>query len=132
MIRRRTMFLRHRPSDSEIRRFIAEQSPLPFSYPEVGATATQPPVGATVDHNRVRLGSGEAVFHRAVAALRGWCMFAIDGVQLCWPTVPIEVGTTVAILAGERGMWSLNACRVVYVIDETGPVTRCGFAYGTL
>ena len=126
------MFLRRRPSDTEIRRFIAEQSQLPLSYAEVGATATEPPVGTTVDHNRVRLGSGEAVFHRAVAALRGWRMFAIGGVELCWPSAPIVVGTTVAILAAERGLWSLNACRVVYVIDEEGPVTRCGFAYGTL
>jgi uncharacterized protein (UPF0548 family) len=30
------------------------------------------------------------------------------------------------------GVWWLNACRIVYVIDETGPVQRFGFAYGTL
>jgi uncharacterized protein (UPF0548 family) len=28
------------------------------------------------------------------------------------------------------GVWWLNACRVVYVVDERGPVSR--FAYGTL
>jgi uncharacterized protein (UPF0548 family) len=26
----------------------------------------------------------------------------------------------------------VNACRVVYVVDEGGPVQRFGFAYGTL
>ena len=30
------------------------------------------------------------------------------------------------------GLWSLNASRVVYVVDEPGPVHRFGFAYGTL
>jgi uncharacterized protein (UPF0548 family) len=29
-------------------------------------------------------------------------------------------------------MWWLNASRIVYVIDEGGPLTRFGFAYGTL
>ena len=28
--------------------------------------------------------------------------------------------------------WSLNACRIVYVIDEETDVKRFGFAYGTL
>lgn len=30
------------------------------------------------------------------------------------------------------GLWWLNACRIVYVVDESGPITRFGFAYGTL
>jgi uncharacterized protein (UPF0548 family) len=30
------------------------------------------------------------------------------------------------------GLWWLNACRIVYVIDEAAPVRRFGFAYGTL
>lgn len=29
-------------------------------------------------------------------------------------------------------MWSLNACRIVYVTEETGETERFGFAYGTL
>jgi uncharacterized protein (UPF0548 family) len=46
---------------------------------------------------------------------------------------PIEVGTTVAVVAHHYGFWSLNACRIVYVIDEeTNAVRRTGFAYGTL
>jgi uncharacterized protein (UPF0548 family) len=38
----------------------------------------------------------------------------------------------VAILARSLGLWWLNACRIVYVVDEPGPVQRFGFAYGTL
>jgi uncharacterized protein (UPF0548 family) len=126
------MLLWRRPSEDDIRAFIAAQARLPFSYPDVGATRGDPPAGYTVDRNRVRLGSGRAVFERAAAALRRWQMFAIDGVELCWPSAPITVGTTVAVLAGSHRLWSLNACRIVYLIDEPGPPMRCGFAYGTL
>lgn len=30
------------------------------------------------------------------------------------------------------GFYSLNAARIVYVVDENGPIARYGFAYGTL
>ena len=30
------------------------------------------------------------------------------------------------------GLWWLNSCRIVYVVDEPGPISRFGFAYGTL
>jgi uncharacterized protein (UPF0548 family) len=35
-------------------------------------------------------------------------------------------------LARHYGFWSLNACRVVYVVDDRGAQPRYGFAYGTL
>jgi uncharacterized protein (UPF0548 family) len=123
------MFLRRRPSDDDIRRFIDVQAEQPFSYRELGATRTETPTGFVRDYNRVTLGDSPESFARAVAALRRWQMFAMPGVQLCWPSAPIRVGTTVAILAGAAGLWSLNACRIVYVIDEAD---RFGFAYGTL
>jgi uncharacterized protein (UPF0548 family) len=30
------------------------------------------------------------------------------------------------------GVWWLNACRIVYAVDEAGPISKFGFAYGTL
>jgi len=30
------------------------------------------------------------------------------------------------------GFWSLNAARIVYLIEEDGPCEKHGFAYGTL
>ena len=37
-----------------------------------------------------------------------------------------------AVLARCLGVWWLNACRIVYVLDDTAPRQRVGFAYGTL
>jgi uncharacterized protein (UPF0548 family) len=59
-------------------------------------------------------------------------MFAIPWITLCWPDTPVEVGATVALLARHAGLWHLNACRIVYVIEESGEPRRFGFAYGTL
>jgi uncharacterized protein (UPF0548 family) len=41
-------------------------------------------------------------------------------------------GTVAAVLASHFGFYSLNFCRVVYVLDDDGPIRRTGFAYGTL
>jgi hypothetical protein len=38
----------------------------------------------------------------------------------------------VAVLARSLGLWWLNACRIVSVVNEDGPGKRFGFAYGTL
>ena len=48
------------------------------------------------------------------------------------PETPIRTGEVVAVVARRVGLWWLSACRVVYVVDEPGPVGRYGFAYGTL
>ena len=92
----------------------------------------EPPRGYTLDHNRIELGTGEEVFARAVAALKRWEMFNIGWLELLWPEAPIEEGTTVAVLTHHLGFWSLNACRIVVVIDEQGPARDYGFIYGTL
>jgi len=125
------IFIR-KPRPEEIRAYLSAQKDKPFSYADVGATKTQPPGGYTVDHNRVRLSEGPAAFERAVNAIREWKMFAMPWVQLCWPDTPIVEGATVAVLVRHLGFWSLNAARIIYVVDEDGADKRFGFAYGTL
>ncbi|HET7079189.1 MAG TPA: DUF1990 domain-containing protein [Chloroflexia bacterium] len=120
------------PTDSQIRRLLADQRARPFSYRAVGATRTRPPPWHTVDHNRVRLGRGRAVWERAVAAVRRWEMFHLGWVRLYWPDTPIAAGSTVAVVSRQWGFWSVNAARIVYTICDDGPVARFGFAYGTL
>src|SRR5690348_6671174 len=135
------MFTLTEPSEVEIVKFLSAQSPLAFSYSEVGATRTEPgdgsstPRGYNVDHNHVQLGRGAEVYERAVAALKEWRQFDLGWVSLVPRGVKIEKGATVAVKAWACGMWSLNACRVVYVVDEAAagdPIARFGFAYGTL
>jgi uncharacterized protein (UPF0548 family) len=126
------MFLLHRPSRKEVDAFLASQEHRTFSYPEVGASRDRAPDGYTVDHNRVALGHGARLFERAVEAIQHWEMFEMPWLSLCWPETPIDVGGTVAVLTSHFGFWSLNACRIVYVIDDRDSSRRYGFAYGTL
>jgi uncharacterized protein (UPF0548 family) len=77
----------------------------------------------------VQLGSGRESFKAAVAAIKQWKMFDCDLTKLCWNHTPIEPGSTVAIVVKHLGFWSMNACRIVYVMEED---ERYGFAYGTL
>ncbi|MGB3683852.1 MAG: DUF1990 domain-containing protein [Rubrobacteraceae bacterium] len=126
------MFLLGEPSGEYVKEFLRGQEDQPFSYAEVGKSRTGAPSGYTVDHNRVRLGEGEEVFVRAAEALRRWKMFDLGWVRILPPDARIEVGTTVAVVGRHYGFWSLNACRIVYLIEEEGEVRRYGFAYGTL
>jgi uncharacterized protein (UPF0548 family) len=126
------MFLLTRPSEEWIKRFIASQQRCDFSYRETGASRQAAPADYTVDRNQIKLGKGAATFARAVEAVKRWEMFNLGWVNLCWPYAPIAEGSVVAVLASHFGFWSLSACRIVYVIDEDGPVRRFGFAYGTL
>lgn len=126
------MFLFSKPSEALIANFISTQRHLAFSYPELGATQGQAPTGYTVDHNRVLLGNGKEKFDRAVVALKQWKQFDLGWIRAVPASTPIEVGEVIAICANHFGFWSLNACRVVYVIDQNGPEKKFGFAYGTL
>ena len=127
------MITLRKPSTETVCAFLASQSGLDLSYPEVGATATGPPSEYAVDHTRTRLGEGEAVYAAAKAALGRWEQFNLGWVQAWSPDDSIKVGGLVGVTGRSLGLWWLNACRVVYVVDERdGPVTKFGFAYGTL
>jgi uncharacterized protein (UPF0548 family) len=121
-----------KPSEAQLRAFLAAQSPLPFSYAEVGATQRECPAGYTLDHYRIALGKGRDVFEAACQALRRWQMFPRPWTEIFPADAPLQTGSVVAVLARFFGCWWLNACRVVHVLDETQPTRRFGFAYGTL
>jgi uncharacterized protein (UPF0548 family) len=126
------MPLFRRPTSAMIGEFLQAQAKRDFSYAARGATASALPAGYVVDHTCVQLGEGEKVFAAAVAALRRWEHFRLDWVET-WPRdAPLETGTVVAVLARILALWWLNACRIVYVVNDEGPIRRFGFAYGTL
>ncbi len=129
------MFVFEKPTDEAIERFLDAQTDAPFSYHGIGTTADEPaiPPGYLIDRYRVRLGSGEATYQRARAAVRAWKMFDIPWLRLHRDDTPIEPGRTVAIVPEHFGFYSLNASRIVYTFDEeTAAGQRFGFAYGTL
>jgi len=120
------------PSDRRIATFLAEQRHLAESYREVGHSFDRSPAGYDIDHNRIVLGQGEKVFAEACAVLRAWTMFPASWTRIEPAHTALEKGQVVAMLAQVNGLWWLNACRIVYTIDEHSPVRRFGFAYGTL
>lgn len=119
-----------KPNDQKTRAFLELERPKPYSYAEQGATAHETLVkGFDNDFNAVELGVGTEVWMAAKAAVRQWKMFPGDWACI-WPDVtPIRAGEVVAMQAKVMGLWWLNSCRLVYVIDEPD---RFGFAYGTL
>jgi len=121
-----------KPSIDALRRFMAAQAKLPYTYETVGATAETPPAGYVVDRTRMKLGEGEAAFRSAIAALRRWEQFRLGWVEAWSPDTPIQPGEVVAVMGRAIGVWWLNACRIVYIVDEAGPISKFGFAYGTL
>ncbi len=121
-----------KPTAETIQTFLTAQARLNLTYAAVGATATSPPAGYVVDHTRIKLGSGEKIFLAAKTALENWQQFRLGWLEASPENTPIKEGQVVAILARSIGLWWLNACRIVTVVDEDGPVKRFGFAYGTL
>lgn len=123
------MFLLKQPTTATIEAFLKVQRGLDYTYSETGATATTPPSRYVVDHTRICLGTGEDVFLRAKLGLLGWKQFDLGWLKAVPANTPIRSGVVIAVAARTFGIWSLNAARIVYVVDEP---SRFGFAYGTL
>lgn len=124
------MFTFFQPAESQVSRFLRRESERPYTYPEVGHTRLDAAVqGYNNDFNFIELGRGEAVWAAAQAAIRQWRMFPGGWAYVAPTDTPIEQGRVVAMAARVLGLWWLNSCRIVYVVDEP---TRFGFAYGTL
>jgi uncharacterized protein (UPF0548 family) len=123
------MFLLRKPSPSFVRAFLEEQKKLDLTYSGIGTTASTPPVGYIVDRTRIKLGTGQVTFAAAKDALKKWEQFRLGWVEPCWQDTPVEPEHIVGVLAHVCCLWTLNACRIVYVVDE---LRKVGFAYGTL
>lgn len=127
------MFALFEFSDAQIENFLAAQKDLPFSYAEVGASKDKVPSDYPINHRRIRLGSGAEAFARARKAIENWTMYRLDWARLYPPTAPIIVGAVVCVVVNHVFCRSLNPCRIVYVLEESGgEVERYGFAFGTL
>lgn len=90
------------------------------------------PHGYPVNHHRVQLGRGAFTYARAVDALKSWTMYALPWTRTFPAGTAVSEGSAVCVLARHFGLWSLNANRIIYVIEERGNLDRYGFAFGTL
>jgi uncharacterized protein (UPF0548 family) len=127
------MFTLFKPSDEQIEKFLAEQKDLSFSYEEVGCSQNAIPLGYPINHHRIQLGYRADVFDRAKNAIQNWTMYQLDWTRLYPPNAPIAAQEVVCVVANHHVCWSLNPCRIVYVLEgEAGTIRRYGFAFGTL
>lgn len=125
------MFLPRRPTLETINRFVAGSRGLSLSYGPVGLAGSKTD-GYHFDEMTVVIGRGTADFERARAALIAWKQFEVGWVEVFPPRAPVAVGTVVAVLIRHLGLWSLNGCRVVYIVSSDADDCRFGFAYGAL
>jgi uncharacterized protein (UPF0548 family) len=126
------MFRVTKPSPEDVARFLTAAAASPLSYREVGIAWGPPPAGYNVDGAEVRLGTGDGTFRNAVDALRRWTMFDLGWMTATPSADSIAPSVNVVVLVRHLGFWSLNACRVVYLLSSDAKTERWGFAYGTL
>jgi uncharacterized protein (UPF0548 family) len=117
------------PLTADIRDFLNNNALTDFSYADLGCTRGRNVPGFNTDRFRIELGTGDVTFENAKRALRDWRGFATDWVRLCWPYKKLTPGTVVAVLAHHYGFYSVNAARIVYVVDEE---KRFGVGLGSL
>jgi uncharacterized protein (UPF0548 family) len=118
-----------RPAPGRLDRFISEQSVLPLTYREQGASLAVMPDGYRQDRWTADLGpfsSGQ--LERAAHALLSWQAQRGAGLTIV-PATPVRDGATFAIVIKLPVGFVTAAGRVVRVLDEPD---RRGFAYGTL
>ena len=120
-----------KPEDDLLKRFAQQRASKDFNYLEVGASNANPPKGFTVDRTKILLGIGEDVFAAARKALEDFKHLKLGWVD-CWTSGKIQEGETIVIAGRALGLWWLNPCRIVYMIDNQREGNVFGFAHGTL
>ena len=134
------MFLATRPDDAQLATLLDRARELPLSYAPTGIARERTPVGFRVDEERAVLGNGSAAYARAVQALSEWRHFDLGWAGIYPKDAPLEPGSNVLVVARHFGFWSVNACRVVYLLPDPASSPPgwgqssniAGFAYGTL
>ena len=122
-----------RPSDELLQSILRRHQAAPLSYPEVGATRDPVlPKGYQIDRHRIELGTGSRTFLAAKSAMQSWRMFDRAWLRIFPEHPEIRAGATIAVVSSHLKFYSINLCRIVYVLDVAEPASVFGFAYGTL
>jgi uncharacterized protein (UPF0548 family) len=112
------MFLLRRPTARALDAFVDAAQRLSLTYAPIGLARDPSPRGFRVAEVGAVLGHGEQVFARAAEALSKWREFDLGWVAIYPPDAPVAPGSNVAVVARHFGCWSVNACRVVYLVGE--------------
>ena len=141
------MFYLRNPTRSDLDAIAREHGHLPFTQPGVGATRRVPlagtgsdvpddlaPPGFAVDRYGVIVGRGQNAFERACAAVRRFAMYPPGWTRVHLPDgdETIREGGVFVAVVRHFGFYSAMPCRIVYPVDESGPVQHFGFALGTV
>ncbi|HZT35622.1 MAG TPA: DUF1990 domain-containing protein [Nitrososphaera sp.] len=129
------MFTLSKPSGQLLEKIIQQESQSAPAYQEIALTrdGRTPSSGYRTHEIAVKLAEGEASFEVACDAMRAWKHFPSCGILLYPSTPVIEEGTNLIVCARHIFLWSINACRIIYIIDEsTSDKRRFGYGYGTL
>jgi len=116
------MFSLTDPPPQQLARFLADQREREFSYAQVGwSREAMAPPGAFVNQGSSVIGRGRADYDRACRALLAWRMMPHGWLRIDPPGAAIEPAAIVATVARGPGLWTVNACRIVYVSDSEDP-----------
>jgi uncharacterized protein (UPF0548 family) len=88
--------------------------------------------GFSIDRHRVELGRGKEIFEHAATAIGQWKMFPTSMAKIVASAGDVSQDDLAAVVFRAGVIWTVNPCRVVYLINDHGAVERRGFAYGTL
>jgi uncharacterized protein (UPF0548 family) len=128
------MFYLTRPNARQIDAFLEDQAGRSLSYGPVGGSrSSRAPPATFVNSARIQLGTGAETFAAARRALQSWSMFPRSWIDVFPAGAPLEEGVVVLTLAHCYGVWTANACRIVYTLNERQAAAQAyGFGYGTL
>ena len=114
------MFLFRRPTSLLLDQILERARQLPLSYERPGLAAEKAPQDYLVGEEHAVIGQGAEVFARAAQGLREWRHFELGWARIYPRDAMLTPGSNVLVVAQHFGLWSVNACRVVYLLGDGG------------
>ncbi len=100
-----------------------------LTYPDVGATRGDLPVGYQHLERHRTVGVGREAYEQAADRLMTWGVQRGAGLSVRADAARAAIGVQVSVRLGVGRLAVSAPCRVVYTVEEEN---RVGFAYGTL
>jgi len=129
----RIVFTLRKPPRELVERYRTDCGMRPLSFPGLCvASLAAPPRGFVLDEYGCVLGSGEASFRAAEAALDRFAMYPSPWAWVQAGTGCFGEGSVYVAVIRAYGLYALLPGRVLERLDETEPVRRYGFTFATV